>query len=140
MRKVSWRRAQAAVAVAVAASLLLPWATSGHRTRSGFALARSVHAAGMASGLSGRTLALGVTIVPGLAGLAAVSALRRAPALSSIAAVLTGAAIVVVGAVVVRSSLHREVGPGVAIALGLVSVAAGLGGALSRRAAVRSAR
>jgi hypothetical protein len=123
-----------ASAATVAAAALLPWHRSGSVRRNAFALARVADNLGLVTDGPRRALFTAVFLLPLLAAavfLAAVAGNRRLVGASSCVAGIVGLAS---GAVVVRLSGGRQVGPVVAIAAAVTAVGCGLHLAITRKA------
>lgn len=123
-RRTATTATAVALTVATALTPLLPWATTGNRTRDGFHLARTARTLGLAESTPLRLLLLGAFALPAIAGLAWVAAAIGRRRLTAIAA-LAAAAIAITGSVVAfRSDLQLEIGPTAAIVTATLAVVA----------------
>ena len=108
-------------ASAAAAAPALPFARSGARVRSGYELARTVDAVGLA-GAAGRTAVIALALLPLAAAGALVGASLRRPRAVATLAAMAGTITTLAGAVVLRSPLTAEPGAPLAVAIGVVAV------------------
>ena len=112
--------------VAVAASFLLPWASSGQAVRSGFDLARTVDVLGLADDPPLRALLVGVWLTPMLAGLAwTAAALARDRVVGALAVLAGGLAVAAGGVVLTAGAVSAEVGCWAGMVAGLAGLAGG---------------
>lgn len=114
------------------AATFLPWATSGTRTRSSYEL---VDVAGRAGVLSESTEVLANLwfLVPLACGLAVVGVAVRSVLLITATAGTIGVTVVAGGLLVARSPLGAEPGLFIAVGLGVVAAATGIGTLIMRK-------
>ena len=125
-----------AAAVAVAGSFLLPWARSGRAVRSGFALARTVDALGLADAPALRALLLGVWLTPRLVALAWTAAVLGRWRVTGALAALAGALAVAAGALVgTADGISVEPGCWTGMVAGVAAITAGVMAATTARRA-----
>ncbi len=116
----------AAAAASTTMATFLPWASSGARTRTSYELVDVAGRAGVLTG-SSESLAGLWYLVPIACGLALVGVAVRSVRLVTLTAGTIGAAVVVGGMLVARSPLGAEPGLFVAVGLGVVATASGIG-------------
>ncbi|MCA1842146.1 MAG: hypothetical protein LC792_02960 [Actinobacteria bacterium] len=128
--------AAAAGAVAVLVGTLLPWARSGRVTRSGFALAGSLRAAGFVDTPPRRALLVALQLTPVLVAAAWTAAVLRRPGLAAVLAVADGAIGVGAAVVALRVAHSHALGGAVATVLaGIATTGLGLAGLVRQRSA-----
>jgi hypothetical protein len=119
--------------VAIALAAALPWAHSGHATRSAFALARTADELGVVRGPLARGLFIALAFVPAAAGASWVAAAlgwhRLVAGLGIVGGLLTITGVIVVWQVPVE----RGVGVTLALVSGLLALAGALAIALAER-------
>ena len=130
-----WTWVAAGAAVVVAAVPALPFARSGARVRSGYALIRTAESAGFLDGAVGRAALVALAVLPLLAaGAFAAASLRRRVAVATLA-LMAGLIVTAAGAAVVLAPLHAEPGAALAIVAGGACMAAALVAAVADRRA-----
>jgi hypothetical protein len=102
----------------------LPWATTGATTRNGYALARAVDRAGLATGGWGRALVVALLLVPALAAAALVAWSLRRTGLVVTLVLAASAAVGSGGVVVLRAPVEPAFGVYIALAVSAGSLAA----------------
>ncbi len=118
--------ASAVGAVATTVATFFPWASSGARTRSSYAV---IDVAGRAGVLSDSTEGLSGLwyVIPLLCGMVLVGVALRSVFLVSLTAGTIGALVVVGGLLVARSPLGAEPGLYLAVGFGTITAGSGIG-------------
>lgn len=106
------------------ATLFLPWAGSGRADRSGFALARTVDALGLAASVPLRTLLIALWFTPLLAGMAWTLVALGRPRPAAVPAAVVAVVIMTAAVLVLRSTaVEARLGPWVAIVVTALALA-----------------
>jgi hypothetical protein len=111
--------------VAVLATGMLPWASSGQRVRSGVELARVVRDVSWAHSPMIRVVLTLVALVPIIVTGGIVADLLDHPLIARTLVIAAGVVAVVAAVVVSTSSLHAEIGRTAGLLVGVLAIAAG---------------
>jgi len=115
-----------AATAAVAATILLPWATSGERTRNAVELIDLTQRLGLADAAWERSLLWASALLPAQVGGVLVAASLHRRRLAGVLCATAGVVAIAGSIVVWRTPLLTELGPVAATVLGTIAVVVGL--------------